>query len=150
MTTPTQIDTTAITAQITRLTATAITEQALLAAVARRFLDLSRSEFAATLKDATAQAERLATALMTTKPSALQDWNPTERQLACALLLSRADKLPKGDQLKLKLLKAAKQILDNPSRIARGPSRNCSETCSGSSGPWRRTTRPRRSAVPTT
>jgi hypothetical protein len=52
------LDTTPITTEITRLITTGTTEQALLAAVARRFPELTRTEFLAALQDATAQAER--------------------------------------------------------------------------------------------
>jgi hypothetical protein len=49
--------------------------------------------------------------LLTNSP---EDWNETERQLTCAVLLARADKLPKGNLLKMRLLLAAKQLLDYP------------------------------------
>ena len=58
MITPTQFDTTPITAQITRLIATGGTEQAILAAVAHMFPEFSPAELSAALQDATAQAER--------------------------------------------------------------------------------------------
>jgi hypothetical protein len=60
MMTPTTLDTTTVTATITRLISTCATERDLLAAVARRFPDLTRKEFVAALQDATAQAERKA------------------------------------------------------------------------------------------
>ena len=43
-----------------------------------------------------------------------QDLSVTERQLACAILLARADKLPKGDPQLVALLRAAKHLLDFP------------------------------------
>ena len=49
-----------LTATITRLITTGSTEQELLAAVARKFPELTRTEFVAALQDATAQAERKA------------------------------------------------------------------------------------------
>jgi hypothetical protein len=49
-----------LTATITRLITTGSTEQELLAAVARKFPELTRTEFVAALQDATAQAERQA------------------------------------------------------------------------------------------
>jgi hypothetical protein len=55
------IDTTPITAQITRLIATGTTEQALLAAVAHMFPAISPAELSVALQEATAQAERKAT-----------------------------------------------------------------------------------------
>ena len=55
------IDTSPITAQISRLIATGTTEQALLAAVARLFPAISPAELSAALQEATAQAERKAT-----------------------------------------------------------------------------------------
>lgn len=54
------IDTTPITAQITRLIATGTTEQALLAAVAYLFPAISPSELSAALQEATAAAEKRA------------------------------------------------------------------------------------------
>jgi hypothetical protein len=36
----------------------------------------------------------------------------TERQMACAILLAQADKLPKGDPKRVRLLLAAKVLLD--------------------------------------
>ena len=54
------IDTTPITAQITRLIATGTTEQALLAAVARLFPAISPAELSAALQEATAAAEKRA------------------------------------------------------------------------------------------
>jgi hypothetical protein len=56
----TVLDTTPVTAQITKLIATGTTEQALLAAVARLFPNLSTAELSAALQDATAAAERQA------------------------------------------------------------------------------------------
>jgi hypothetical protein len=53
-------DTSPITTAITKLIAAGTTEHALLAAVARRFPDLSRRDFVAALQDATAAAERQA------------------------------------------------------------------------------------------
>jgi hypothetical protein len=47
-----------LTATITRLITTGTTEQKLLAAIARQFPDLTRTEFVAALQDATAEAER--------------------------------------------------------------------------------------------
>jgi hypothetical protein len=49
-----------LTATITRLITTGTTEQQLLAAVARKFPELTRTEFVAALQDATALAERKA------------------------------------------------------------------------------------------
>jgi len=49
-----------LTATITRLIIVGSTEQELLAAVARKFPELTRTEFVAALQDATAQAERKA------------------------------------------------------------------------------------------
>ena len=43
-----------------------------------------------------------------------QDLSVTERQLACAILLARADKLPKDDPQLEELLRAAKRLLDFP------------------------------------
>jgi hypothetical protein len=60
MNTPTQIDTTPVTAQITRLMAIGTTEQAILTAVAHLFPELTSAELSAALQDATAQAERQA------------------------------------------------------------------------------------------
>jgi hypothetical protein len=55
------LDTTqGVTATIARLIATGSTEQELFAAVARKFPELTRTEFVAALQDATAQAERKA------------------------------------------------------------------------------------------
>ena len=54
------LDTTPVTTAITRLISTGTTEQALLAAVARKFPELTRSEFVAALQDATEAAERQA------------------------------------------------------------------------------------------
>ena len=54
------LDTTPITATITRLITTGTTEQALLQAVIILFPDLTRTEFVAALQDATAAAERRA------------------------------------------------------------------------------------------
>ena len=51
------LDTTPITAQITRLIATGTTEQALLAAVAHMFPELTSEELSAALQEATAAAE---------------------------------------------------------------------------------------------
>jgi hypothetical protein len=55
------LDTIPVTAAITRLITTGTTEQALLIAVARRFPELTRTEFVAALQDATAAAEKQAT-----------------------------------------------------------------------------------------
>lgn len=52
------IDTTPITAQITKLIATGTTEQALLTTVAHLFPNLTPAELSQALQDATAQAER--------------------------------------------------------------------------------------------
>ena len=60
MNTPTHIDTTPITAQITRLMATGTTEQAILTAVAHLFPELTRADLSAALQDATEQAQRRA------------------------------------------------------------------------------------------
>jgi hypothetical protein len=54
------IDTTPITAQITRLIATGTTEQALLAAVACMFPELTSEELSQALQEATAAAEKRA------------------------------------------------------------------------------------------
>jgi uncharacterized protein (DUF433 family) len=54
------IDTTPITAQITRMIASGTTEQALLTAVAHRFPELTPAELSAALQDATAAAEKRA------------------------------------------------------------------------------------------
>ena len=54
------IDTTPITAQITRLIATGTTEQALLAAVAHMFPELTTAELSQALQAATTAAERRA------------------------------------------------------------------------------------------
>ena len=43
-----------------------------------------------------------------------QDLSVIERQLACAILLARADKLPKDDPQLEALLRAAKRLLDFP------------------------------------
>jgi hypothetical protein len=53
-------DTTEATATIRHLISTGITERDLLAAVARRFPDLTRTEFVAALQDATEAAQRQA------------------------------------------------------------------------------------------
>lgn len=60
MNTPTHIDTTPITAQITRLMATGTTEQAILTAVAHLFPELTGADLSAALQDATAAAEKQA------------------------------------------------------------------------------------------
>ena len=52
------LDTTPITDTIRHLISTGTTERDLLAAVARKFPELTRTEFVAALQDATAQAER--------------------------------------------------------------------------------------------
>ena len=49
--------------------------------------------------------------------SIVDDMNPTELQMSAALLMARAEKLPKGDPKKSRLLLAAQQLLDK-SRIA--------------------------------
>jgi hypothetical protein len=54
------LDTTPITTEITRLISTGTTEQALLAAVAYLFSNLSPAELSAALQEATAAAERQA------------------------------------------------------------------------------------------
>ena len=54
------LDTTPVATAITRLISTGTTERDLLAAVARKFPELTRTEFVAALQDATAQAERKA------------------------------------------------------------------------------------------
>jgi hypothetical protein len=54
------IDTTPITAHITRMIASGTTEQALLAAVTHLFPNLTPAELSQTLQAATAQAERQA------------------------------------------------------------------------------------------
>jgi uncharacterized protein (DUF433 family) len=54
------LDTSTITAAITHLIATGASEQALLAAVAYLFPDLSPAELSAALQEATAKAERQA------------------------------------------------------------------------------------------
>jgi hypothetical protein len=54
------LDTTPVTTTITRLIATGTTEQALLAAVAQLFPDLSPAELSQALQVATAAAERKA------------------------------------------------------------------------------------------
>jgi hypothetical protein len=56
----TMLDTTPITAHITRLISTGTTEQALLTAVAYLFPNLSPAELSAALQEATAAAERAA------------------------------------------------------------------------------------------
>jgi len=61
MTTPTQLDTTPVTAQITRLIATGTTEVALLTAVAHLFPNLSPAELSQALQVATTAAEKMAT-----------------------------------------------------------------------------------------
>ena len=53
--------TTPITAEIARLISSGTTEHQPLAAVARRFRELTRREFVVALQDATAQLERQAT-----------------------------------------------------------------------------------------
>ena len=53
-------DTSEPTASIRHLISTGATERDLLAAVARKFPELTRTEFVAALQDATAQAERKA------------------------------------------------------------------------------------------
>ena len=60
MNTPTQLDTSPITAQITRLIATGTTEQALLTAVAHLFPELTPYDLSAALQEATAAAEKRA------------------------------------------------------------------------------------------
>jgi uncharacterized protein (DUF433 family) len=54
------LDTTPITIEITKLIASGTTEQALLAAVAYLFPNLSPAELSAALQEATAKAERQA------------------------------------------------------------------------------------------
>jgi hypothetical protein len=54
------LDTSPITAHITRMIAIGTTEQALLAAVALLFPNISSAELSAALQDATAQAEKRA------------------------------------------------------------------------------------------
>jgi hypothetical protein len=54
------LDTTPLTTEIARLISTGTTEQALLAAVAYLFPNLSPAELSATLQEATAAAERQA------------------------------------------------------------------------------------------
>ena len=54
------LDTTPVTTAITKLITAGIAERELLAAVARRFPELTHAEFAAALQDATAAAERQA------------------------------------------------------------------------------------------
>jgi hypothetical protein len=54
------LDTTPINTEIARLISPGTAERELLAAVARRFPDLTRTEFYVALEDATAQAERQA------------------------------------------------------------------------------------------
>jgi hypothetical protein len=54
----TMLDTAPITTAIAAMITAGTTEQELLAAVARKFPDLTRTEFVAALQDATAQAER--------------------------------------------------------------------------------------------
>jgi hypothetical protein len=54
------LDNASVTTTITRLIAAGVPERELLPAVARRFPDLTRAEFAAALQDATAAAERKA------------------------------------------------------------------------------------------
>jgi hypothetical protein len=54
------LDTTPITTAIAAMITAGTTKQELLAAVARQFPELTRSEFVAALQDATAQAERRA------------------------------------------------------------------------------------------
>ena len=59
---------------------------------------------------------------MTTKPTSSvellsrspQDLSVIERQLACAILLARADKLPKDDPQLEALLRVARRLLDFP------------------------------------
>jgi hypothetical protein len=58
MNTPTQLDTSPVTAQITRLIATGSTADSILAAVAYLFPAISPSDLSAALQEATAQAER--------------------------------------------------------------------------------------------
>jgi hypothetical protein len=48
----------------------------------------------------------------------LDQMTPTELQLFCLLLMSEADKLPKGDPKKARLLLAAQQLLDRASPIS--------------------------------
>jgi hypothetical protein len=55
------LDTTPVATTIRYLITTGSTEKELLAAVARRFPDLTRTEFVAALQDATAAAEKQAT-----------------------------------------------------------------------------------------
>jgi ABC-type Fe3+-citrate transport system substrate-binding protein len=52
MTTATQIDTTPVTREITKLISTGTTEQALLIAIAHLFPDLTRAELSQALQDA--------------------------------------------------------------------------------------------------
>jgi hypothetical protein len=58
MDTTTMLDTTPVTTEITRLITTDTTEEALLAAVAYLFPNLSPGELSAALQEATAAAER--------------------------------------------------------------------------------------------
>ena len=55
------LDNTPITTAIARLIASGVAEQALVAAVAQRFPELTRTEFVVALQDATAAAEKQAT-----------------------------------------------------------------------------------------
>jgi hypothetical protein len=57
---PTQIDTTPVTREITRLISKGTTEEALLVAVAHLFPDLTRAELSQALQDAMAAAEKQA------------------------------------------------------------------------------------------
>jgi hypothetical protein len=57
----TMIDTTTIATEIRHLIASGRTERTLLAAVARRFPDLTSAELSQALQDATAAAEKAAT-----------------------------------------------------------------------------------------
>jgi hypothetical protein len=54
------VDTTPVTAEICRLISIGIAERELLSVVVRRFPDLTRTELAQALQDATAAAERRA------------------------------------------------------------------------------------------
>ena len=47
-----------------------------------------------------------------TRPPLLDQMNPTERLIAAALLMLRAEELPASDPKAAKLLQGAKQLLD--------------------------------------
>ena len=51
-------------------------------------------------------------------PSPLDELTPTELQAASALLLARAEELPKGDPERVRLLLAAQHALDRAARDA--------------------------------